>query len=67
MKPRPSVWPLPGRRRRGRRDRRAGAHAFQSNLVFFVTPTQIAAHEAPNRTFRVGGWFSQEGSVAATA
>ena len=31
-------------------------NAFQSNLVFFYTPTQIAAHEAPvNRTFRIGG------------
>jgi len=31
-------------------------NAFQSNLVFFYTPTQIAAKEAPSgRTFRVGG------------
>ena len=30
--------------------------AFQSNLVFFFTPSQIAAHEAPRaRAFRVGG------------
>lgn len=30
--------------------------AFQSNLVFFFSPSQIAAKEAPvNRTFRVGG------------
>jgi cytochrome c-type biogenesis protein CcmE len=30
--------------------------AFQSNLVFFFSPTQIAAKEAPvDRTFRVGG------------
>ena len=30
--------------------------AFRENLVFFFTPTQIAANEAPhNRTFRVGG------------
>lgn len=30
--------------------------AFQSNLVFFFSPTQILAKEAPtNRTFRVGG------------
>jgi cytochrome c-type biogenesis protein CcmE len=30
--------------------------AFQSNLVFFFSPSQIAAHEAPlDRTFRVGG------------
>ena len=30
--------------------------AFQKNIVFFFTPTQIAAHEAPrDRTFRVGG------------
>lgn len=31
-------------------------NAFQSNLVFFFTPTQIAANEAPKgRAFRVGG------------
>lgn len=31
-------------------------NAFQSNLVFFYTPTQIAAGEAPKeRAFRVGG------------
>jgi len=31
-------------------------NAFQSNLVFFFTPTQVAAGEAPkNRTFRIGG------------
>jgi cytochrome c-type biogenesis protein CcmE len=38
-------------------------NAFQSNLVFFYTPTQIAAKEAPSgRTFRVGG-LVVEGSV----
>jgi len=31
-------------------------NAFQSNLVFFYTPTQIAAREVPTaRAFRVGG------------
>lgn len=31
-------------------------NAFQSNLVFFFTPTQIAAGEAPkDRNFRIGG------------
>lgn len=31
-------------------------NAFESNLVFFFTPSQIASGEAPkNRTFRVGG------------
>ena len=30
--------------------------AFQSNLVFFFSPSQVAANEAPvNRTFRIGG------------
>jgi cytochrome c-type biogenesis protein CcmE len=30
--------------------------AFQSNLVFFFTPSQVAANEAPQgRAFRVGG------------
>ena len=38
-------------------------YAFQSNLVFFFTPTQIAAGEAPrDRAFRVGG-LVQAGSV----
>ncbi len=31
-------------------------NAFQSNLVFFFTPSQVLAGEAPKaRTFRVGG------------
>ena len=30
--------------------------AFQNNLVFFFSPSQVVAKEAPvNRTFRVGG------------
>lgn len=30
--------------------------AFQSNLVFFYSPSQIALHQAPaQRTFRLGG------------
>jgi len=30
--------------------------AFQKNLVFFFTPSQVAAHEAPEgRLFRIGG------------
>jgi cytochrome c-type biogenesis protein CcmE len=38
-------------------------NAFQSNLVFFYTPTQIAKGEAPQgRTFRVGGMV-KAGSV----
>ena len=38
-------------------------NAFNSNLVFFYTPTQIAAKEAPvGKTFRVGGLVEQ-GSV----
>ncbi len=36
-------------------------NAFQSNLVFFFTPTQIAAHEAPQgRAFRVGGLVEEK-------
>ena len=32
------------------------ASAFRNNLVFFFSPTQVAAKEAPvNRTFRIGG------------
>jgi cytochrome c-type biogenesis protein CcmE len=31
-------------------------NAFQSNMVFFYSPTQVAAHEAPQgRSFRIGG------------
>ena len=31
-------------------------NAFQSNLVFFFTPTQVAKKEAPlDRSFRIGG------------
>ena len=31
-------------------------NAFQSNLVFFFTPTQVLNGEAPkNKTFRIGG------------
>ena len=38
-------------------------NAFQQNLVFFFTPTQVAANEAPrDRAFRVGG-LVEEGSV----
>ena len=39
-------------------------NAFQSNLVFFFSPSQVVAKEAPtNRTFRVGG-LVENGSVA---
>ena len=38
-------------------------NAFEENLVFFFTPTQVAAGEAPkNRAFRIGGMV-KEGSV----
>ncbi len=38
-------------------------NAFQSNMVFFFSPTQVLANEAPaNRTFRIGGMV-QTGSV----
>jgi len=39
-------------------------NAFRSNLVFFFTPTQVAAREAPQgRPFRVGG-LVETGSLA---
>jgi len=42
-------------------------NAFQSNLVFFFSPTQVAANEAPrDRAFRVGG-LVEEGSVQRDA
>ncbi len=38
-------------------------NAFQSNLVFFFSPSQVIAKEAPiGRTFRVGG-LVEEGSI----
>ena len=38
-------------------------NAFQQNLVFFFTPTQVAQNEAPrDRAFRIGG-LVEEGSV----
>lgn len=38
-------------------------YAFNDNLVFFFSPTQVAAKEAPlDRTFRVGG-LVQEGTL----
>ncbi len=37
--------------------------AFQENLVFFFTPTEVVANKAPQgRTFRIGGMVEQ-GSV----
>jgi cytochrome c-type biogenesis protein CcmE len=37
--------------------------AFQSNLVFFFSPTQVAANEAPQgKSFRIGG-LVEEGSI----
>ncbi len=38
--------------------------AFQQNLVFFFTPSQVAANEAPRgKTFRIGGMV-EKGSVS---
>lgn len=38
-------------------------NAFESNLVFFFSPSQVAAGDAPkNRTFRIGGMV-KEGTV----
>jgi cytochrome c-type biogenesis protein CcmE len=42
-------------------------NAFEKNLVFFFTPTQVVANEAPReRTFRIGG-LVQPGSVKRQA
>jgi cytochrome c-type biogenesis protein CcmE len=41
--------------------------AFQENLVFFFTPSQVVAEEAPKgRTFRIGGMV-ETGSVKRQA
>ncbi len=38
-------------------------NAFQSNLVFFFSPTQVMAKEAPiGKSFRIGG-LVEEGSI----
>jgi cytochrome c-type biogenesis protein CcmE len=43
------------------------ASAFKNNLVFFFSPTQVVAKEAPvNRTFRVGG-LVESGSLKREA
>ena len=42
-------------------------NAFQSNLVFFFSPSQIAANEAPQgKAFRIGGMV-EKGSVRRQA
>ena len=42
-------------------------NAFNSNLVFFFSPTQVANGEAPtNRAFRIGG-LVEEGSIKREA
>ena len=41
-------------------------NAFQSNLVFFFTPSQVVAREAPQgRAFRIGGMV-EAGSLVRT-
>jgi cytochrome c-type biogenesis protein CcmE len=41
--------------------------AFRNNLVFFYSPTQVAAKEAPvNKTFRIGG-LVQNGTLKRDA
>ncbi|HEY5291657.1 MAG TPA: cytochrome c maturation protein CcmE [Burkholderiales bacterium] len=41
--------------------------AFQKNLVFFFTPSQVAANEAPvGKSFRIGG-LVEKGSVKREA
>ena len=42
-------------------------NAFQSNLVFFFSPTQVAAGEAPKgKSFRIGG-LVKDGSIQREA
>ncbi len=42
-------------------------NAFQSNLVFFFSPTQVMAKEAPvGKSFRIGG-LVEEGSIQREA
>jgi cytochrome c-type biogenesis protein CcmE len=42
-------------------------YAFQGNVVFFFSPSQVAAKEAPvDRTFRIGGMV-EKGSLTRSA
>ncbi len=42
-------------------------YAFQGNVVFFFSPSQVAAKEAPvDRTFRIGGMV-EKGSLKRSA
>ena len=41
-------------------------NAFQSNLVFFFSPTDVAEHRAPqNRAFRIGGLVEEKSLTRA--
>ena len=37
--------------------------AFQENLLYFFSPTQVAAGEAPERVFRLGGMVVKDSVV----
>jgi len=39
--------------------------AFQENLLYFFSPTQVAAGEAPERVFRLGGMVVKDSIVRA--
>jgi cytochrome c-type biogenesis protein CcmE len=40
--------------------------AFEDNMVFFFSPTQVAAREAPQgRTFRIGGMVLKRAACSA--
>ena len=42
-------------------------NAFQSNLVFFFSPTDVAEHRAPQgRTFRIGGLVLEKSLTRAS-
>ena len=42
-------------------------NAFQSNLVFFFSPTDVAEHRAPqNRAFRIGGLVEEKSLTRAS-
>ena len=37
-----------------------GFRAFEENLLYFFSPTQVAAGGAPERTFRIGGMVVED-------
>ena len=46
---------------------RSRIRAFQENLLYFFSPTQVATGEAPEREFRLGGMVVKDSWRASRA